>query len=92
VKRQLPIAAGCVLQAALPYMRLNGGGRIVNISSIGGKVGGARTSSSPRSVRADAHRIDLQRVVQRTSSSGVQVVRDFLARETRRSRRAHPPQ
>jgi NAD(P)-dependent dehydrogenase (short-subunit alcohol dehydrogenase family) len=27
------------LQAALPYMRLNGGGRIVNISSIGGKIG-----------------------------------------------------
>jgi NAD(P)-dependent dehydrogenase (short-subunit alcohol dehydrogenase family) len=27
------------LQAALPYMRLNGGGRIVNISSIGGKLG-----------------------------------------------------
>ena len=27
------------LQAALPYMRLNGGGRVVNISSIGGKIG-----------------------------------------------------
>jgi NAD(P)-dependent dehydrogenase (short-subunit alcohol dehydrogenase family) len=27
------------LQAALPYMRINGGGRIVNISSIGGKLG-----------------------------------------------------
>src|SRR5438105_2606370 len=27
------------MQAALPYMRLNGGGRIVNISSIGGKLG-----------------------------------------------------
>src|SRR4051812_48901746 len=27
------------LQAALPYMRMNGGGRIVNISSIGGKLG-----------------------------------------------------
>jgi len=27
------------LQATLPFMRLNGGGRIVNISSIGGKIG-----------------------------------------------------
>ncbi len=27
------------LQAALPFMRMNGGGRIVNISSIGGKIG-----------------------------------------------------
>jgi NAD(P)-dependent dehydrogenase (short-subunit alcohol dehydrogenase family) len=26
-------------QAALPYMRLHGGGRIVNVSSIGGKIG-----------------------------------------------------
>jgi short-subunit dehydrogenase len=27
------------LQAALPFMRMNGAGRIVNISSIGGKIG-----------------------------------------------------
>ena len=27
------------LQAALPFMRMNGGGRIVNVSSIGGKIG-----------------------------------------------------
>src|SRR6185295_10426807 len=27
------------LQAALPFMRMNGGGRVVNVSSIGGKLG-----------------------------------------------------
>ncbi len=32
-------AALYTLQAAVPYMRMNGGGRIVNVSSIGGKIG-----------------------------------------------------